>query len=341
MVFSRPLFLSTSLVPTLISLLSLSSRPAVAQDCSADLLPEASFQCPATGVLPHGPGASSSHALAREWTDLHNKYRCMHNYPALVWLPALVEKADSQHHHKTAMEHSTEEERDYSEYAHGENLSWAEKSETKGQTKFVDGKAVEGGSSSSEGTETKEGSVNPAVSVKGWYDEIADCLDWSVGCKQEHPVTGHFTAMMWKGATGLGCGISASNSIGYCHYRAGKKLPPTPDTWCHIPNFGTNYSGMIGKPISSRGYHDEATCEALAKSCGDIDVGPGPLAGSSCESCTFSTFLFVGVGLALAGYSNRASTEGLAGLVVGKGWEVFEKAKELAGPGAEGGKKTE
>lgn len=98
------------------------------------------------------------------------------------------------------------------------------------------------------------------------YKESEDCADWSVGCKQDFPVTGHFTALIWKGVTSVGCGISASKGVGYCHYRGGKELPLTPDNWCYAPNMGTNFAGMVQKPSSSR---SAESCEALAKSCGD------------------------------------------------------------------------
>ena len=51
---------------------------------------------------------------------------------------------------------------------------------------------------------------NPIKAVDAWYNEVDDC-DALPGC--ENPKTagkmvGHFTAMIWKGATHFACTIS-------------------------------------------------------------------------------------------------------------------------------------
>merc|ERR1711990_885687 len=58
----------------------------------------------------------------------------------------------------------------------------------------------------------------------GWYNEVKDCGNFP-GCKKgKKGVVGHFTALIWKGATELGCGINHAKKLYVCHYKAGDKL---------------------------------------------------------------------------------------------------------------------
>ena len=53
--------------------------------------------------------------------------------------------------------------------------------------------------------------------TKMWYDEIDEPgYDFSNPGYYENPGAGHFTAIVWKSTTKLGCGISGYYVV--CHY---------------------------------------------------------------------------------------------------------------------------
>lgn len=53
--------------------------------------------------------------------------------------------------------------------------------------------------------------------TKMWYDEVdVPGYDFSNPGYHENPGAGHFTALIWKSTTKLGCGISGSYVV--CHY---------------------------------------------------------------------------------------------------------------------------
>jgi len=69
--------------------------------------------------------------------------------------------------------------------------------------------------------------ITPTHSVKGWYLEVMNCNDLDSnlkkGCEEKGKrQTGHFTALIWKAATHLGCAISASGDAAICRYRGGQ-----------------------------------------------------------------------------------------------------------------------
>jgi len=62
-----------------------------------------------------------------------------------------------------------------------------------------------------------------------WYNEVSNCynspMDINGGCEQGSGVTGHFTAMVWKGVKEIGCARSNVNSgLVICRYKAGDRL---------------------------------------------------------------------------------------------------------------------
>ena len=78
----------------------------------------------------------------------------------------------------------------------------------------------------------------------GWYSEVANWA-WTPGDGTGNTgTTGHFSAMIWKGVTKLGCGLYASTKIWVCRYKAGDKL--SGDT----PNMGGTADWLSHLPVS-------------------------------------------------------------------------------------------
>ena len=52
------------------------------------------------------------------------------------------------------------------------------------------------------------GQSTPTSAVNAWYNEVNDCI-WP-GCQSGNggATVGHFTAMIWSGATQMGCGVN-------------------------------------------------------------------------------------------------------------------------------------
>merc|ERR1719277_1400940 len=66
------------------------------------------------------------------------------------------------------------------------------------------------------------GQANLVEAVNGWYDEVSRC-NWP-GCETGSGPVGHFTAMVWRGVTEIGCATKTSNRIYICRYRSGDSL---------------------------------------------------------------------------------------------------------------------
>lgn len=222
----------------LVSLLS----GALAQDCS-NQLEFGTWACPATGVLPKGGDGN-----ARQWIDAHNKYRCMHNVPALVWEPSVKEAADCMQAHKNGvLEHSDDTR--YGGYIHGENLGYS-----------------------------IGGAFTPYHVTTRWYDEVQHCR-WGSGCKEGTPgeQIGHFTSMMWRGAASVGCGTGYQEKpTTYCQYRPMKTMDDIERgnaSWCYLSNMESNsWSGWV--PQQADGFTEER-CEREAQACGDRSASGG------------------------------------------------------------------
>jgi hypothetical protein len=65
------------------------------------------------------------------------------------------------------------------------------------------------------------GTVEDAA--RAWYEEV-DCCSTLPGCQSGTCATGHFTAMVWKGVTEIGCGTNKETRINVCRYRSGDTL---------------------------------------------------------------------------------------------------------------------
>jgi uncharacterized protein YkwD len=123
-------------------------------------------------------------AIAQRFVDAHNAVRAKHCAGPLTWSPklaAVAQKwADTLRDKGCAFGHSGGQ--------YGENLA--------------------------AGT---EGVLDPEATVKMWYDEIAKYKFPNGGFSME---TGHFTQVIWRGTTQVGCGHSQckGNDIWVCNY---------------------------------------------------------------------------------------------------------------------------
>jgi len=68
--------------------------------------------------------------------------------------------------------------------------------------------------------------ITAEQAVEMWYNEVNDCANPLPGCQDPLPgkMTGHFTAMVWKGAKTMGCAISADGNYAGCRWKAGDTL---------------------------------------------------------------------------------------------------------------------
>ncbi|HEY0253826.1 MAG TPA: CAP domain-containing protein [Kofleriaceae bacterium] len=133
-------------------------------------------------ATPMGTGATT---VAQHFVDAHNAVRAKHCAPPLTWNPkiaAVAQKwADSLRDQGCKFGHSGNQE-------YGENLA--------------------------AGT---AGALDPEATVKMWYDEISLYKFPDGGFSMQ---TGHFTQVVWKGTTEVGCGHSTcnGNDIWVCNY---------------------------------------------------------------------------------------------------------------------------
>ncbi|CEM17308.1 unnamed protein product [Vitrella brassicaformis CCMP3155] len=130
---------------------------------------------------------------------LHNTYRCLHDAPALTWSSAMATSAQAWAD-KGVFEHSDSYNLAPPAGPAGENLAWG----------FTDFDSA----------------------IDAWYDEV-DL--WPEGSNDFRSGAGHFTAMVWKGATEIGCGdnsAKAPSSVLYvCRYKGSDtKDSTTPNT---------------------------------------------------------------------------------------------------------------
>jgi uncharacterized protein YkwD len=128
--------------------------------------------------------AASAKTIAQRFVDAHDRVRAKHCARPLTWSPklaAVAQKwADSLRDQGCKFGHSGGK--------YGENLA--------------------------AGT---AGLLDPEATVKMWYDEIAKYKFPDGGFSAE---TGHFTQVVWRGTTEVGCGHSScnGNDIWVCNY---------------------------------------------------------------------------------------------------------------------------
>jgi hypothetical protein len=209
----------------------------------------------------------------QEFLDATNKYRCMHGAPPLTWNDDLAAVSNKYITPMTVMKHSTDHyDLSFPRGPAGENLAIRSRSQN-GQPVPV---AVGSGFASS--------------IVHSWYKEVVNCeslrgnfceaavrpsSSFTEGKKgplgecccpsgqkpkvdssgETRCMIGHFTALIWKGATTLGCAFSKSQSplVIICRYGVDRNHESS-----DIPNMRGYYSTNV-LPTNGK---TEAQCSA-------------------------------------------------------------------------------
>ena len=131
-----------------------------------------------------------------EWVHLVNEKRANHGACPLAWATPLADGMKEWVDGLTSLHHADSYHIPPPGGPAGENLAWA------------------------------SNGVTAAQSVDMWYNEVNDCATPPPGCQTPKPgkMTGHFTAMVWKGARTMGCAISANGEYSGCRWKAGDQL---------------------------------------------------------------------------------------------------------------------
>lgn len=200
---------------------SFCTRPASCVE-HCDLCADASTcqQC-ASGYMAVGGLCTLAPATYAEMAlKTHNIYRCAHGAQALAWSSAAAASAQTWADSLTSLEHSPSYSEPPPAGPAGENLA-------KGYGDIV-------------------------AATSAWYNEVdccstlADGATFSDGCKTGSCTVGHFTALIWAGATELGCARNTGAKIDVCRYRSGDTLSK------NTANMGGYYVEMVQekeKPI--------------------------------------------------------------------------------------------
>jgi len=133
---------------------------------------------------PEEMAGGSAKTIAQRFVDAHNAVRAKHCAPPLTWSPKLATVAQK----------------------------WADTLKAKGCAFGHSGGQY--GENLAAGT---EGVLDPEATVKMWYDEIAKYRFPNGGFSMD---TGHFTQVVWRGTSQVGCGHSQckGNDIWVCNY---------------------------------------------------------------------------------------------------------------------------
>lgn len=100
--------------------------------------------------------------------------------------------------------------------------------------------------------------------MSAWYSEV-DCCSTLPGCEAGSCAIGHFTAMVWKGVSEIGCAQN-SRRIYICRYRSGDSLSK------NTANMRGHYTEMVLPAVKSL-----ETCEAeVGNSGGSPAQTPAP-----------------------------------------------------------------
>lgn len=135
---------------------------------------------------------------------IHNIYRCMHDIPLLVWDDCVAQGAQ-EWANRGVFEHSSSYKIQPCKGPAGENLA-------SGHASIVD-------------------AVNDFYAEKKVWDRSP----------QNNYVggAGHFTAMMWRGISKLGCAANSNKRLFVCRYKGSDRLD------CNTPNMSGCFSANI------------------------------------------------------------------------------------------------
>lgn len=188
--------LQSGIFPVEKVLLNIPDEKALLADNGTYILPSRSQIELLAGARGRSETSSDIPAAMQEVLDLHNLYRCMHGAPLMVWDDTIAANAQA-HVDKGVWGHSTRAERNLPGIGRvGENIAW--------------------GSPSRSGTDSTE----------AWYEEVAltdgtpeNCNDRKAGASG---AICHYTQVVWKASTKLGCGQGKLNNGDYwvCQYAA-------------------------------------------------------------------------------------------------------------------------
>jgi len=176
---------------------------------------------PAAPAAPAAGGGGGGGGGAEPWVSLVNAKRADHGACPLAWAQPLADGIKEWVDGLTSLVHADSYHIPPPGGPCGENLAWA-----------------------SNGITAEQG-------VQMWYDEVNDCADPLPGCQTPLPgkMTGHFTAMMWKGAQTMGCAISADGNYAGCRWKAGDSLSAdTPNM--AMPGLYEANVGVLGETAS-------------------------------------------------------------------------------------------
>jgi len=187
------------------------------------------------GIVSNSPPVSKSEQ--QEFVDAINKFRCMHGAGNVEWDDDVAESAQSYVGPLTEMKHSDCYNVPPPAGPAGENIYWSSAT-----------------------------SFTPEKVSEEWYSEVNNCNPspeaFSDGCQSGSGTTGHFTAMIWKGVTKIGCGWSNDGHIALCRFKGGDRMD------CTVPNMGGCYVDQVG------------TLKKTESQCGGSSSSPSPAAGT-------------------------------------------------------------
>lgn len=148
-----------------------------------------------------------------QWLHYTNLYRCIHNSSNVTWSEAAADSAQRYADSLELLRHSDAYNDKPPEGPAGENLAMG----------YHTIKDV----------------------VEAWYNEV-NCCKTFPGCLEKTCVTGHFTALVWRGVTEIGCGINKRIRIYVCRYRSGDTLS------ANTANMQGYYKLMVRKPLNDK-----------------------------------------------------------------------------------------